>query len=224
MSRLIWSFLLICSLLSKCLDARAFGGFGDNRNFRGGGRRYIASFRQNLFHIRSTAKLFSYSPITRTHVIISPASPIIYGDYHYYWEGHHVYTTQKPDKCDYQIIDKDKELRNITFANGTRPAIITFGCAEYTYCCGLECCTGLSQLEEGLFLIGVSLAVLFLAVITVLLDKCKKRTTKRFNLPRSTPEVQELTPSAPNATNKVTTLFKKVVSIFSSRVNYFTRI
>lgn len=116
---------------------------------RGGGRRYIASFRQNLFHIRSTAKLFSYSPITRTHVIISPASPIIYGDYHYYWEGHHVYTTQKPDKCDYQIIDKDKELRNITFANGTRPAIITFGCAEYTYCCGLECCTGLSQLEEG---------------------------------------------------------------------------
>lgn len=52
-----------------------------------------------------------YGNIYITYILCFPFS---YGDYHYYWEGHHVYTTQKPDKCDYQIIDKDKELRNVS--------------------------------------------------------------------------------------------------------------
>ncbi|CCD67672.1 CX domain-containing protein [Caenorhabditis elegans] len=239
MSRLIWSFLLICSLLSRSIDARGGGGRGgggggarggvggrggggsfrsggarsSSSSFRGGSSHYSSSFRQNVFHTSSTAKTFAYSPMTRTHLIISPASPMIYGNYHYYWAGHHVNTTEKPYKCDYQISDEDMELRNVTFANGTRPANITFGCAEYQICCGMECCTGLSDLEGFMVLIGAILVAFPFGLLIIWMDKkgyCQGDTTITGNeRPRSAPEFQELTPRASNATHQVTNSYKK---------------
>lgn len=37
-----------------------------------------------------------------------------YENNHYYWAGHHVNTTEKPYKCDYQITYEDMELRHVS--------------------------------------------------------------------------------------------------------------
>ncbi|CCD67675.1 CX domain-containing protein [Caenorhabditis elegans] len=249
MNRLIWSFLLIFSLLGRNLDARGGrgrGGGGGGRgssgarggvggrggggrggggggfrsggarssfsSFRGGSSHYSSSFRQNVFHTSSTSRTFVFSPMTRTIVIISPASPMIYENNHYYWAGHHVNTTEKPYKCDYQITYEDMELRHVTFANGTKPGNITFGCAEYQSCCGMECCTELSDFQECMIIIGVFLtAGLCLLIRRWVRQKgyCNgKMTCKRDSRPTSGPEFQELTHRAHGDTNRVNTSLK----------------
>nr|pir protein F53C3.6 [imported] - Caenorhabditis elegans [Caenorhabditis elegans] len=142
MNRLIWSFLLIFSLLGRNLDARGGrgrGGGGGGRGSsgarggvggRGGGGRGGGGGGFRSGGARSSFSSFSYE------------------NNHYYWAGHHVNTTEKPYKCDYQITYEDMELRHVTFANGTKPGNITFGCAEYQSCCGMECCTELSDFQE----------------------------------------------------------------------------
>ncbi|EFO86986.1 hypothetical protein CRE_19354 [Caenorhabditis remanei] len=113
-------------------------------SYRSGNAQYNTNFRQNVFHTTTTTTMFSYSPLTHTHVIISPVTPLYFGSYHYYWGGHYVHAPERPQQCEYTITDDDQELRNVTFSNGTKPTTLTFGCKSSESCCGLECCTSSS--------------------------------------------------------------------------------
>lgn len=75
-------------------------------------------------------------------------------------------TTEKPFKCNYVITDEDMELSNVAFANGTRPALITFGCAEYTYCCGMTCCPSFSDTQLLIFIVLLVAGIIFVLICT----------------------------------------------------------
>lgn len=130
-------------------------------SFRSGNTQYNSNFRQNVFHTTSTSTIFMSSPLTHSHVIISPVTPIYFGSYNYYWGGHYVHSSDRPQTCDYTITDDDQELKNVTFSNGTKPTTLTFGCKSSESCCGLECCSNNSTwITIVVIIVGIVLLVM----------------------------------------------------------------
>ncbi|ULT90676.1 hypothetical protein L3Y34_008775 [Caenorhabditis briggsae] len=138
-------------------------------SYRSGNTQYNSNFRQNVFHSSTSTTTFMYSPMTHSHVIISPITPIYFGSYHYYWGGHYVHSPERPQTCEYTITEDDQELRNVTFSNGTKPTTLNFGCKSSESCCGLECCSNNSTL--------ITIVVIFVGIVVLIMvcSWCSKK-------------------------------------------------
>ncbi|KAF1750642.1 hypothetical protein GCK72_017193 [Caenorhabditis remanei] len=105
-----------------------------------------SAFRSNVFTPSRSSTYFTTGGTTgNTYIISQPATPIIYDNHHYYWHGYYRSRPEKETYCEYAIGDEDGELRNVTFANGTSPKFLTFGCGHYERCCGMTCCSMLGD-------------------------------------------------------------------------------
>ncbi|CCD61437.2 CX domain-containing protein [Caenorhabditis elegans] len=102
------------------------------------GHRTSSSFRHSAFTKSAKTHVLQHS--TRSKVIITPSLPIKYNKIKYYWYGNYVYDAGHPSKCEYHIDETDREFRNVTFPDGSKPPSLQFGCLTYEDCCGLECC------------------------------------------------------------------------------------
>ncbi|KAF1750643.1 hypothetical protein GCK72_017194 [Caenorhabditis remanei] len=101
-----------------------------------------SSFRSNVFKPSTSNTYFTSGGSTgNTFIISQPATPVIHDNHHYYWHGYYRSRPEKETYCEYAIGEDDGELVNVTFANGTSPKLISFGCGYYERCCGMTCCS-----------------------------------------------------------------------------------
>ncbi|CCD61435.1 CX domain-containing protein [Caenorhabditis elegans] len=125
-----------------------------------------SAFRSNVFKPTTSNSYFATGTSGSTHVIIQPATPIIYDNHHYYWHGYYRSHPEKPTICEYSISDEDGELFNVTFANSTKPKSITFGCGSSERCCGMECCNNIGD--------WLGVAIWFIVILVVICYSCCK--------------------------------------------------
>uniref|UniRef100_A0A1I7UKE9 CX domain-containing protein n=2 Tax=Caenorhabditis tropicalis TaxID=1561998 RepID=A0A1I7UKE9_9PELO len=103
---------------------------------------------------------FSVGTTANTFIINKPELPIIHNNHHYFWFGYYRNVSDKNKLCEHTIDENDGELFNVTFANGTRPKIIQFGCGGYDICCDMRCCGPIANLIGSiLWLLAVIIAI-----------------------------------------------------------------
>ncbi|CAI5445148.1 unnamed protein product [Caenorhabditis angaria] len=70
------------------------------------------------------------------------AGPMYYNSRPYYWGQNYYRSSPGRTKMCSMPLDSDSQFSNMYFQDQTRPREITWGCSDYEYCCGYECCRG----------------------------------------------------------------------------------